>query len=328
MKGMSTLTISLITRNRSQFLKKGLFEMFEGIKENNLILNIFDNSSETDRETYKIYEELKKQYEKVFYYGTNKELSYPENCKRAFEKFNDSDYSLIIGDSNYISKENLEDILNILKTKRYDILVLNSGRVKDIKINKEYINKQEFFEELTWHCTLIGSTIYKKEFLETAINRGIYEKYTGNDFFQLGILLEGLYYKENCKAFFIQKKSLTPVKISKESYWRKNTFKTFGEDWIEFIEMLPQGLKNKEEVIKSHGIKSKLFTFSGFLKLRAQGILTRAELKTKKNLILNLTNLSFLKLSIIAFLPQKILKNLFLIIFEIRKKLRRFDERK
>ena len=89
---MSTLTISVITRNRSQFLKKGLFEMFEGIKENHLILNIFDNSSETDRETYKIYEELKKQYEKVFYYGANKELSYPENCKRAFEKFNDSDY--------------------------------------------------------------------------------------------------------------------------------------------------------------------------------------------------------------------------------------------
>ena len=35
---MSTLTISVITRNRSQFVKKGLFEMFEGIKENNLIL--------------------------------------------------------------------------------------------------------------------------------------------------------------------------------------------------------------------------------------------------------------------------------------------------
>ena len=48
---MSTLTISVITRNRSQFLKKGLFEMFEGIKENDLILNIFDNSLETDRET-------------------------------------------------------------------------------------------------------------------------------------------------------------------------------------------------------------------------------------------------------------------------------------
>lgn len=309
MKGMSTLTISLITRNRSQFLKKGLFEMFEGIKENNLILNIFDNSSETDRETYKIYEELKKQYEKVFYYGTNKELSYPENCKRAFEKFNDSDYSLIIGDSNYISKENLEDILNILKTKRYDILVLNSGRVKDIKTNKEYIDKQEFFEELTWHCTLIGSTIYKKEFLETAINRGIYEKYIGNDFFQLGILLEGLYYKEDCKVFFIQKKSLTSVKIPKESYWRKNTFKTFGEDWIEFIEMLPQDLKNKEEVIKSHGIKSKLFTFSGFLKLRAQGIFNKSELNNNKKMILKLTNLKNRELKWISIFPKNFLLN-------------------
>lgn len=314
---MSTLTISVITRNRSQFLKKGLFEMFEGIKENNLILNIFDNSSETDRETYKIYEELKKQYEKVFYYGTNKELSYPKNCKRAFEKFNDSDYSLIIGDSNYISKENLEDILNILKTKRYDILVLNSGRVKDIKTNKEYIDKQEFFEELTWHCTLIGSTIYKKEILELVTNRGIYKKYTGNDFFQLGILLEGLYYKENCKAFFIQKKSLIPVKIPKESYWRKNTFKTFGEDWIEFIEMLPQDLKNKEKVIKSHGIKSKLFTFLGFLKLREQGILTKEELKIKKEIILRVTDLDYLILNLVVIIPKSILK----VLFKIRKKL-------
>lgn len=300
---MSTLTISVITRNRSQFLKKGLFEMFEGIKENNLILNIFDNSSETDRETYKIYEELKKQYEKVFYYGTNKELSYPENCKRAFEKFNDSDYSLIIGDSNYISKENLEDILNILKTKRYDILVLNSGRVKDIKTNKEYIDKQEFFEELTWHCTLIGSTIYKKEFLETAINRGIYEKYTGNDFFQLGILLEGLYYKENCKVFFIQKKSLNPIEIPKESYWKKNTFKTFGKDWIEFIERLPQDLKNKEEVIKSHGIKSGLFSIKGFIHLRKKNYLNIDILSKNKNLIQRLSKVKFFYLYLICLLP-------------------------
>ena len=308
MKGMSTLTISVITRNRSQFLKKGLFEMFEGIKENHLILNIFDNSSETDRETYKIYEELKKQYEKVFYYGTNKELSYPENCKRAFEKFNDSDYSLIIGDSNYISKENLEDILNILKTKRYDILVLNSGRVKDIKTNKEYIDKQEFFEELTWHCTLIGSTIYKKEFLELATNRGIYKKYTGNDFFQLGILLEGLYYKENCKAFFIQKKSLIPVKIPKESYWRKNTFKTFGEDWREFIEMLPQDLKNKEEVIKSHGIKSGLFSIKGFIYLREKNYFNLNFLKEEKKIILKLTNIPYIYLLIICLIPINVLK--------------------
>lgn len=316
---MSTLTISVITRNRSQFLKKGLFEMFEGIKENNLILNIFDNSSETDRETYKIYEELKKQYEKVFYYGTNKELSYPENCKRAFERFNDSDYSLIIGDSNYISKENLEDILNILKTKRYDILVLNSGRVKDIKINKEYINKQEFFEELTWHCTLIGSTIYKKEFLETAINRGIYEKYTGNDFFQLGILLEGLYYKENCKAFFIQKKSLIPVEIPKESYWKKNTFKTFGEDWIEFIEILPQGLKNKEEVIKSHGIKSGLFTRGGYLNLKKHKLLNKAKIVEYKNILSRIGEVGYYEMIAILFIPRVIMKNFYKILIKIKR---------
>ena len=314
---MSTLTISVITRNRSQFLKKGLFEMFEGIKENNLILNIFDNSSETDRETYKIYEELKKQYEKVFYYGTNKELSYPENCKRAFEKFNDSDYSLIIGDSNYISKENLEDILNILKTKRYDILVLNSGRVKDIKINKEYINKQEFFEELTWHCTLIGSTIYKKEFLELATNRGIYKKYTGNDFFQLGILLEGLYYKENCKAFFIQKKSLIPVKIPKESYWKKNTFKTFGEDWIEFIEMLPQGLKNKDEVIKSHGIKSGLFSIKSLIYLREKNYLDINTVRKNKKTIQKLSEIKIFYLYLIGLIPRRVIKILISIIQKI-----------
>lgn len=316
---MSTLTISLITRNRSQFLKKGLFEMFEGIKENNLILNIFDNSSETDRETYKIYEELKKQYEKIFYYGTNKELSYPENCKRAFEKFNDSDYSLIIGDSNYISKENLEDILNILKTKRYDILVLNSGRVKDIKSNKEYIDKQEFFEELTWHCTLIGSTIYKKEFLEMAINRGIYEKYIGNDFFQLGILLEGLYYKENCKAFFIQKKSLTSVKIPKESYWRKNTFKTFGEDWIEFIEMLPQDLKNKEKIIKSHGVKSGLFSIKGFIYLREKNYLNINIVKKNKKLIQKLSELKIIYIYLIGLIPRRLIKILISIIQKIKR---------
>ncbi|WP_204689710.1 hypothetical protein, partial [Fusobacterium mortiferum] len=154
-----------------------------------------------------------------------------------------------------------------------------------------------------WHCTLIGSTIYKKEFLELATNRGIYKKYTGNDFFQLGILLEGLYYKENCKAFFIQKKSLIPVKIPKESYWRKNTFKTFGEDWREFIEMLPQDLKNKEEVIKSHGIKSGLFSIKGFIYLREKNYFNLNFLKEEKKIILKLTNIPYIYLLIICLIP-------------------------
>lgn len=319
---MSILTISVITRNRSQFLRKGLFEMFEGIKENNLILNIFDNSSENDRETYKIYEELKKQYEKIFYYGTDKELSYPENCKRAFKSFNSSEYSIIIGDSSYILKKDLGNILEILKTKKYDILILNSGRVKDIKIDKEYTDRQEFFEEMTWHCTLIGSTIYKKEFLELAINKEIYEKYSGNDFFQLGVLLEGIYYKENFKAFFMQKNGLTSVGIPRESYWMKNTFKTFGEDWIEFIEMLPQDFRNKNEVIKSHGVKSGLFTVKGFVLLREKNYFNIKILQEREELIQNLSKVKVGYLYLIALVPQVLIKNIGNLIRKLKKKRR------
>lgn len=307
---MSILTISIITRNRSQFLRKGLFEMFEGIKENNLILNIFDNSSKNDKETYKIYEELKKQYEKVFYYGTNKELNYPENCKRAFEKYSDSEYLLVIGDSSYIPAKNLKNILEILKLRKYDVLVLNNERVKDIKEDKEYRDKQEFFEEMTWHCTLIGSTIYKQEFLKLNMIKGIYEKYTGNDFFQLGILLEGINYKENIEVLFIKKKNLFSVKIPKESYWRKNTFKIFGEDWIKFIEILPKDFQNKDKVIKLHGVKSGLFTLKEFIFLREKNCFNLDILKKNKELILKLSEIKIFYLYLIAVAPKILIRKL------------------
>lgn len=314
---MSLLTISIITRNRPKFLEKNLKNIVELAEENNFILNIYDNSDIYKKEVFEIYEKYKSQNLKINYYGVEKILTYSENCSRAFLNYKESKYLLVIGDSNYISKEKINLVITELK-KEYDFLILNEGRVEDISDRTVYENKNKFFEELTWHCTLIGSTIYNASFLEYIVKNKIFDKYMRSDFFQLGILLDGIAEKDKFKGIFLKEDILQSIKLKKVSYWKKESLKVFGVQWIEFIEGLSNEFKNKEIVIKSHGIKSGLFTRRGYLNLKNEKNLSKKMLDEYRNILLKVGEVGYYEALVILFIPKKILK----IYYKILKKLK------
>lgn len=297
--------ISIPTRNRNEFLKSGIISQLFKMKELNVGIYIFDNSD--DDLTKDLISPYLKEYNNLFYSKNKKILTYGENTSQAF-LIPDAEYLLVMSDSLILDINYLNEIIEILKNKNPDFLILNNGRVKEQQ-NKEYTNKLEFFKELTWHCTLIGSTIFNSDLIKIAKEKDIFPKYKKSDFIQLGVLFESLNYKKEIYGIFLSKLLLKGNSLKKISYWRKNTFDVFGYKWIGFIENLPTDYDEyKKEVILSHGIKSNLFTLKGFFNLRTENVFGISEYKKYKNIFYKITNIRNINLLIISIIPIFILK--------------------
>lgn len=298
--------ISIPTRNRSEFLKSGIIEQLSKLAELNIGVYIFDNSD--DSLTRNLIEPYLEKFTNIYYLKNKELLCAGENIYQAF-LIPKAEYILVIGDGLIVKENYLEEIIKYLKHYNPTCLILNS-RVKDIK-DKEYNECLEFFKELTWHCTLLGSTIYSSQIINICRDNSIFEKYKYNDFIQLGILLEGILLLENFKILFKYKTVLenSNKKIIKVSCWRHHAFDTFGINWIEFIEKLPNYynmLKNK--VILEHGIKSGLFTFKGFIRLREDGFFSYKDIKEYSFLFPKITTLNKRWIILVSVLPINLTK--------------------
>lgn len=296
--------ISIPTRNRSEFLKSGIINQLPKLKELNIGVYIFDNSD--DELTKNLINSYLGKYNNIFYLKNKEVLTYGENTSQAFLVPN-TKYLVVMGDGLILDIDYLSEIIEILKNKNPDFLILNS-RVKSQQ-SKEYIDKLEFFKELTWHCTLIGSTIFNSELIKIGKEKGIFLKYEKSDFIQLGILFESLNYKKEIYGIFLSKLLLKVNSLKKISYWKKNTFDIFGYKWIQFIENLPNVYdRYKKEVILSHGIKSNLFTLRGFLNLRLENGFGINEYRKYKNIFYQITDINRIIILLISIIPIFILK--------------------
>lgn len=259
------LTISIPTKNKD-LLKYNIEQSLELLKNRSVSILICDNSE--DDEIEKIYKKIKKEYQNIYYKKNTKEKNYDMNCFNAL-KIPNTKYVWAIGDGLIVRKERIMEVLEILK-EGYDIIVFDYlERIKKEKIKKYYSNNSEFFKDLCWHITLLGSTIFKKELIESSLEK-CYLKYMDTYFMHLGILLESIS-NQNFKAIIIKEGVCKNNPLKKSSTWSSLTFKTFCDGWIKFIGLLPDVyIKQKEYVIKSHGVKSGLFTVKIFVFLRAK----------------------------------------------------------
>lgn len=311
------LSIAIPTRNNSLLLETGIFKVIKKINELNINVCIFDNSD--DDLTYKLVKNYQEKYSNIFYYGTDKILSYGENCARAF-LVPESEYVFVIGDSIIINEENLENIFYFLKNNNFEYVILNlKDRVNDMK-EKIYEDNTELFSDLAWHCTLIGSTIYSKKIIEICEKRNIFTKYLKDPFIQVGILFEGINLLEKSEGIFLDKEFIAINNYKKKSSWANETFYVFGIKWINFIEGLPEIYEvKKKKVILDHGIKSGLFRVKSFLGLRANGYFTKKDYYTYKEIFPKITDINLKVIFLISIIPKIFLR----LIKKIYKKLKK-----
>ncbi len=256
------LAIAIPTYNRAEILKENLELMLNEIQEYNLPIYISDDS--TNNETSIVATDFKKKYAHIFYSKNTKRLGHDLNCENTL-KLPDTDYVWYLGDSIIINDGIIKKIVNLITKFEYEIIVVNAAsRVKEID-SGIFKSKNELLQNLGWHMTLTGATIYSKKLIENTN----FERFYGTDFIQEGIIFEYFSDKESINTYWLNDNAIYD-NPKKKSYWSDKIFKIFGKNWTEFILSLPPqySLDEKLRCIMSHGEKTQIFSLENLLKLR------------------------------------------------------------
>lgn len=298
------LAIAIPTYNRSLILKENLLIMLPELREYDITIYISDDSD--NYLTRDMISELKIQYDNIHYHKNKPSLGHDKNCLKTLEMPNE-EYVWYLGDSLIIKNNGIKEILNIIEKNTFDMILVNSD-TRDFETKSEHYNDaNKFFVDLAWHATFTGTTIYRKKILF----RENYQKYIGSNFIQLGVILEELL-KSNNGLYWFNKKLIYTNKNKKESYWNKNIFKVFANDWIDFINSLPNEYlnHNKKKVIKSHSDHTGIFKFRTYISLRRSNVLNLKSYFENYDKLKLATSLNIYAVFIIALIPKFILVSL------------------
>lgn len=265
-----------------------------------------------------LYQKLKQEYKNIYYKKNMKEKNFDINCYNALN-LPQTKYVWVIGDGLIIDSKKIEKILEYLEDD-YDIIVFDyMDRLKNERIKLEYEDAVEFFKDIAWHATLLGSTIFKKSLIENTLKKKS-SKYIGTYFMHLGILLEAISNKK-FKGIIKKEQVCNNNLLKKKSTWSNITFNTFCNGWINFINLLPKTYNSeKEYVIKIHGVKSRLFSIKNFIFIKAtyDEYTLKDIYKNRKNLK-RVTNVPQIMIYLIWLVPKSFL----ILVIRILKKLKK-----
>lgn len=266
------LSVSIPTYNRPKILEENLQLMLPELIKHDIHVYVSDDS--TNDETQNIIQTLTSIYPHVHYTKNAPSLGHDANCVQSLTR-PETQYIWYLGDSIVIEPNAFQVVLDILTQDKFDFIVVSTqSRPNDVP-SQHYQDANLFFKDLSWHATLTGATIYRKETIQS-INT---LPYLNSNFMQLGLLLEGML-QSSRGLYWINQPLISPNQNKGASYWKERIFKVFAYDWTVFIQSLPsQYNDNKIDVIKSHSHHTGLFGIKNLIKLRANGVLTYQNIK-------------------------------------------------
>jgi hypothetical protein len=307
------LAIAIPTYNRAAILKENILLMLEEIKKFSIPVYISDDS--TNNETEIIVQEIKNDYEYIYYYKNSPSLGHDKNCLRTIS-LPFEDYVWYLGDSIVIDTNGIRKILDVIESNNnYDFVSVNVFN-RDLDLpNKLFIDGNHLLVELGWHLTMTSATIYSNRIHDKLKELDLSKC---KNFPQTALIFEK-FAKVNCTLFWVNDKIIYGNK-KKRSYWSSAVFEVFLKDWDSFISKLPIFYleKNKRFTIKKHSEKSYLFTLKKFLNYRSKGFFSISILREYYKYIRFNSDVNIVLLIFISILPKTLLR--FMILFFIQKR--------
>ena len=292
------LTIVIPTYCRPNILKYNLSSIIDNCKKNNILIKIFDDSD--DNKTHKVFTSFSQKYKNIKYKKNYPSLGHDLNIVNSLRSSLESEYVWLLGDSIEIDFVYLTEIINLLSTRKHDIL---SFSVKNRLISYpsgEYIYCNEVLSKFGWHLPLTGATIYSYKVIQ------MIDEFDTNhcrNFPQFNLIYQFLSIK--CSFYWLNKKVIS-LSIKRNSYWINDIFSVFIDDWPNAIRSLPKCYRNeiKDKLIIDHSIKSGIFSFKSLLHLRSLKIYNLKIYKNYSEKLSLHSNLSKTILFFIAIIPS------------------------
>ncbi|MCY0977112.1 glycosyltransferase [Chryseobacterium wangxinyae] len=301
------LAISIPTYNRAGILSENLAIIIEECLFNNVPIYIFDDSSNDD--TKNIVEIFKKKYSYIFYTKNKNRLGHDLNCIKSLST-PQQDYIWYLGDSMLIYKNSIGRILSIIQSENSDFISFKEkNRRVDIS-SKNYHRAKNIFVDLAWHLTMTGTTVYRR----SSLRFENFDIRKFKNFPQLALIFNSFIDNESKLYWFSE--SLIYGNLSKKSYWTNNVFEVFFTDlesaYSNFPQNFPQNLI--DDSVKSHSIKSKLFGYHSFVKMRINDVLNYKIYCSLKGSFTKYTGINNCLLIILSIFPKRFLKLLYILL--------------
>lgn len=304
------LAIAIPTYNRVDILKEDLLYMMEEIKQYNIPIYISDDS--TNNQTELMIEELKKEYEFIYYHKNSPSLGHDKNCFATL-RLPTEKYIWYLGDSMMIERKAISMVMELIENNEYDFIVVGRD-CKNVELSsREFFNAKEVFSELSWHLTLTGVTIYKRKIIEKLKRSSLCKNFP-----QTSIILNAIC--EKCNLYY-ESKAIILLNKKKVSYWNTTIFEVFAKDWANFIYALPDFYteNEKKKVIKSHSMRTGLFSIRAMVGYKILGYFNLKTYIKYYKYINAASHESMILIILVASTPVVILKFLKSIIINLEK---------
>lgn len=302
------LAICIPTFNRPEILFENLLSIVDEIKINNISLYISDdsNNNETEELFYKYFSR-----ESNFHYIRNTpSFGHDLNCYKTISLAKE-EYIWYLGDSMQIKNGAIRKVIDFLNLERPDILSFNCENRKGIFPKSQLYNDEvEILQDLAWHLTMTGVTIYKKSSFNFDLSKIIEYK----NFPQLALIFMVLYFNKKFKFFWLNE-NLISGNAKKKSYWAGNQIDVFVDDLKNTLKKLPNkfNCNQIELVIKNHIIKTKILGYKSLILMRFNDKYDFNFFVQKKRVLKKYTDNNLFIMFLISITPKLIINYLFTI---------------
>lgn len=267
----SLLAIAIPTYNRAAILSENLSIMIDEIVRFGIPVYISDDSN--NNETEELVWDIKKSYPYIYYNKNVPSLGHDKNCIKTLS-VPDEEYVWYLGDAIIIKPGGIQEVLLQIEQYHPDFISVNTfDRVVGIP-SKIYSDENLLLRELGWHLTMTGVTIYSKSVLNE-LDTFLTENY--HNFPQVALIFQ---YIANKRCNFLwNDKILIAGNVNKKSYWHKDVFKVFIDDWSSCIDSLSDKYINEtKEVAKvSHSLNTDLYSLKSLVSYRIHGFFSWSE---------------------------------------------------
>jgi abequosyltransferase len=298
------LTLCIPTYNRASKLKKSLDVLVPIVKKFNINILVSDNCS-TDN-TEDIVNSYNTKAFRISYYKNDSNIGAEANFKKALSLSN-SDYSWLLGDDDIILSKEINKILNILKEKSPNLMIVNTkNQVSKSLLDFEYSDKEKLLIDLGWHTTFISALIFGKKFL----NSIDLDRFKKSPFIHFGAIFDGLENYQNINVYYYSSVSVVTIK-SDLGYpsWYKNFIEIFSDSWLNAVMSLPVGFSydSKNSAARALWKNARITSFTSLSLLRSLGYINIYTIFKYRKSLFMLSKRKFIFIMILTILPKSFL---------------------
>ena len=164
------ISFGIPTYNRDEMLREALEYYYNVLCLTDYELLIADNASNDDTEL--VCAEYSNKYKNIKYFKHETNIGADANFVFLQNK-STTEYFMLLGDGVRFSKVELQKILDILRTHKYDVVGYDyNERSKHQFESREYNDNNEFLRKFGWYLTQMSSYVLSRKVIDYTHNRG------------------------------------------------------------------------------------------------------------------------------------------------------------